>query len=318
MTVSVVIATYNSAGYIDACLDALPEAADGVPLQVILVDSCSPDDTVARAAGHPEVEVHALADNVGFARSNNVGIRQASRETLLLLNPDTVARPRSIRILHEFLVGHPACAAVGPRLLDADGHLQPSAGDLPTLIGTAAHAATLNRLVPRDEARRAAWFASLGRVLPRSASRLADHGRARSCEVVWAAAVALRREALERVGLLDEGTFMYGEENDLCARFKKDGWTVWFEPSATVLHYGGGAAPFRPVLAASFYRSRLRYFARNGSVAERLGAPLAVAVGLALRPAVVGLAERDASAAAAAARFSAATGMRLLSAGRAL
>jgi hypothetical protein len=248
-----------------------------------------------------------LRDNVGFACANNRGIEKAAGETVLLLNPDTVPAPASLRLLHEFLQTTPACGAVGPRLETPDGGLQPSAGALPTLLGTFVHAAGLNRLLPRDERYRARLHAVLGRVIPRAASRLSGHTDARRCEVVWAAAIALRRAALDQIGLLDEGLFMYGEENDLCARLLRGGWQVWFLPSSRVVHIGGGSAPFRPALAASFYRSRRRYFRRNGAAWQATLALPVIAGGLAVRPAVTALSERSLRAAAREAAFAART-----------
>jgi hypothetical protein len=314
---SIVVVTFNSRSYVDGCLDALPAAADGLETEVIVVDGASADGSAAHVAQRGDVAVIPLRENVGFARANNRGIERASGDIVLLLNPDTVPAPGSLRLLHDFLGATPACGAVGPRLETPDGVLQPSAGALPTLFGTFVHAAGLNRLLPRDERRRARLHAVLGLVMPRSASRLSDHAVARRCEVVWAAAIALRRTALDQIGILDEGLFMYGEENDLCARLLRGGWQVWFLPSSRVLHIGGGSAPFRPALAAWFYQSRRRYFRRNGAAWQAALALPAIAGGLALRPATAAAAERSVRAATREASFAAQTLRLLLTGGTA-
>lgn len=307
-TLSIVIVTHDSAGFIEPCLDAAAAACGGLPFEIIVVDSASQDNTLAVLGRRAEVRVLPLHENVGFAAANNRGIAMAAGDTIVLLNPDTVARPDAFAVLQRFLERHARCAAVGPRLETADGSLQPSAGALPTLIGTFAHAATLNELLPRDEFRRERLYGLARRMLPRSASRLASHeADARRCEVVWAAAVALRAGPLRQVGLLDESGFMYGEENDLCARLRRAGWEVWFEPAAEVLHYGGTLSPFKPALAASFYAARLRYFSRYGRRLERRLAPLAIGAGLALRPLVRSAVARSLRELTSTARFSAAT-----------
>lgn len=308
---SIVVVTFNSRHCIDACLDALPRALDGLAAETIVIDNASSDGTAEHVATRRDVTVMPLERNVGFARANNQGIARTSGETVLLLNPDTVCAPQSLRLLHEFLAADPRRGAVGPRLETPDGVLQPSAGALPTLLGTFVHAAGLNRLLPADEGRRARLYTVLGRAIPRSASRLADHGGARRCEVVWAAAMAVRRVALDEVGLLDDRLFMYGEENDLCARLLRGGWEVWFLPSSRVVHVGGGSAPYEPFLAASFYQSRGRYFRRNGTPLQAaLSSPVIVA-GLALRPLVGTIVGRSLTAGVREASFAARTLDRL-------
>jgi len=315
--VSVVIVTHNSAGYVGACLDALGPACEGVTTEVLVIDTASGDETLTRLERRPGLEILALGANEGFARANNRGIRRARGATVVLLNPDTVARPGSLAELHRFLTAAPRRGAAGPRLVTGEGKLQPSAGGLPTLLTTFAHAAGLNRHLPSDEASRARLHAMLSLVMPRSSGRLGDHlAEPRRCEVVWAAAVALRAAALEEVGPLDEGLFMYGEENDLCARLGRAGWEVWFDPRAEIVHFGGGSGAFAPPLAAQYYRSRRRFFRRHGGVARRLAAPLAILGGLLMRPLVALFAGRGAAAMRREARFSLATAAGLAAAGR--
>ena len=316
--VSVVIVTHNSAAYIDACLDAVGPACDGVEAEILVVDTASSDDTVARLDSRPGIDVLALNANEGFARGNNRGIRRARGRTVVLLNPDTVARPGSLTTLHRFLDREQRCAAAGPRLIAGDGVLQPSAGGLPTLMTTFAHAAGLVRFLPSDEAARARLHRLFGRLLPRAGARLADHAeRPRRCEVVWAAAIALRAAAIAEVGALNEDLFMYGEENDLCARLGRAGWEVWLVPEAEVLHFGGGSGAFAPPLAAHFYRSRLAYFRRFAGERGRLAASLVIVAGLVLRPLVALLTAGGIARMRSEARFSGATAVRLAGVSRA-
>jgi N-acetylglucosaminyl-diphospho-decaprenol L-rhamnosyltransferase len=310
--VDVVIATYQSGCHIDACLDSLAAAAPGVRLRVIVVDSASSDDTRERVKRRDDAELLALDENVGYARANNRGIDRTDAPFVYVLNPDTVSRPGSLAALIEFAVGTPACGVVGPRLLNADGTLQPSAGGLPTVLRTFAYASGATKLLPRDEARRQRLHEVLGPVMPRSTSRLSDHRVPHRCDVVSGAAMVVRGDVLRALGGFDEGTFMYEEETDLCARLAARGWQTWFAPQAEVVHLGGGSSPFTARLASAFFSSRLRFFRRNRGLATYAAGCGAVAAGLAARPAVTAIAERDFSAAGREAQLAVATARLLL------
>jgi N-acetylglucosaminyl-diphospho-decaprenol L-rhamnosyltransferase len=283
-TVSVVIATHNSAGYIVPCLDSLLDMPSDVHTEIIVVDSASTDDTCSLLASRPDVQVLSLAQNVGFGAANNLGISRASGEYLFFLNPDTVVMPGALESLLGSLHRRPRCGLVGPRLVNDDGSLQASAGAAPTVVRTLVFAAGLHRLLPRDERARARLYAGLRAVMPLSADRLADHTVARQCDVVSGAAMLLRRRALPRGTAFDEGSFMYEEETVLCHRVRNEGWEVWFEPAGVVLHHGGASSPHTPRLAAEFYRNRLRFFRQYGTTSQCVGLLPAVVCGLMLRP----------------------------------
>jgi len=313
-TVSVVIVTHNSSGYIVPCLDSLLDVPSGLDIEIIVVDSASTDDTCTLVASRPDVQLMSLAENVGFGAANNLGISRAGGEHLFFLNPDTVVTPGALEALLASLHRRPRCGVVGPRLVNDDGSLQPSAGAAPTVLRTLVFAAGLNRLLPKNERARAQLYAGLRAVMPLSADRLADHSVARRCDVVSGAAMLLRRRALPHAPAFEEGSFMYEEETVLCHRVRDAGWEVWFEPAAVVLHYGGASSPHTPRLAAEFYRSRLRYFGQYGTKFQGIASGPAVVCGLMLRP-LLGLFPASATTSVLAeARYSLETLRRFLAA----
>jgi GT2 family glycosyltransferase len=231
----VVIVHYNTPALLAACLQSLAALPEAAQLEVIVVDNGSPDVAAARAAtaAWPGLRWWANTQNRGFAAASNQGLRLARGRYCCLLNSDTRVRPGALAALMAYLDREPGLAVAGPRLLNADGSLQPSCFRLPTLWRTWGDGLLITRLLralpPLDDYGR--W----------------PHDRARRVESVSGACRMVRRAAMAQVGLLDERFFMYAEEADWCRRFRRAGWAVGFCPQATVIHLGGRAADHPPV-----------------------------------------------------------------------
>ncbi len=136
VSLAVIIVTYNSRREIDTCLNSLFADLGTRPAQVIVVDNASSDGTVARVAAQwQQVLLLAQTTNRGFAAANNIGLATIASDAVLLLNPDTVVQPGAIAALLAALDTHPNAGVVGPMLLNADGSLQPSCRDFPSLFG---------------------------------------------------------------------------------------------------------------------------------------------------------------------------------------
>jgi N-acetylglucosaminyl-diphospho-decaprenol L-rhamnosyltransferase len=249
MDVSVVIVNWNTGDLLRRCLASLRAACSADTFEVIVVENASTDDSVRRAeaSGQP-FRLIQMDVNAGFARANNVGIREAKGGTVLLLNPDTEPRPGSLSALVRFLREHPA-SVVGPRLLNTDGTLQPSCRTFPTTLVLALLFLKAHRLFPRLSP------------LRRYDMEEFQHDAERTVDQIMGACMALPRAVLEKVGLLDEGYWIWFEEVDWCRRARARGIDIWFTPRAEVVHHGG--VSFRQVLPVRkewrFLRSALRY-----------------------------------------------------------
>jgi N-acetylglucosaminyl-diphospho-decaprenol L-rhamnosyltransferase len=276
-SIGVVIVSFNTCELLRSCLESLRGGA--LPLRVVVVENGSRDDSTAMTrACFPEAELIALDQNVGFAAGTNIGLRRlvvgswelgvgVSPPTpdpqlpnpgyVLLLNPDTVVHPGAIEALATFLDAHPRVGAVGPRLLNTDGSVQPAAFRFPTL------AMTLLDLFPPGQALPGRLYGSWW------------HGRYPHEQCAEApfpidhplgACILTRRTVVEQVGLLDERFFMYVEEIDWCYRIRQAGWAIWQEPHARVTHVGGAAtSQFRSRMLIALYDSRLRFFRKHYS-----------------------------------------------------
>jgi N-acetylglucosaminyl-diphospho-decaprenol L-rhamnosyltransferase len=275
-SIGVVIVSFNTCELLRGCLESLRGCA--LPLRVVVVENGSRDGSAAMVrACFPEAELIALEHNIGFAAGTNAGIQglgigdreQGAQESpipspqspaldyILLLNPDTVVHPGAIEALAAFLDAHPRVGAVGPRLLNIDGSVQPAAFRFPTL------AMTLLDLFPP------------GQVLPGRLYGSWWHGRYphELCadtpfpiDHPLGACILARRAVVEQVGLLDERFFMYAEEVDWCYRVREAGWAIWQEPRARVNHVGGAAtSQFRSRMLIALHDSRLRFFRKHYS-----------------------------------------------------
>lgn len=236
--VSVIIVVWNARELIDRCLEAVLGAGGaGVELEVIVVDNASSDDTVERVRSHwcardARVRLIETGTNGGMAAGNNVGMRAASGDSLLLLNSDAFLEPGALQAMVDRLhaVSDATLAAVAPQLRNTDGTLQRSLRGFPTTWRYATELLYLRRMAPRSQICNAFYGGGL------------DTSRAQRVDWVTGACLLVPRAAIEAVGLMDESFFMYGEEVDWLRRMHRVGRSVWYEPAAQVVHVGGGSA----------------------------------------------------------------------------
>lgn len=194
---------------------------------MIVVDNASTDGSGAMVqAEFPEVNLMEQPENLGFSPANNLGIALASGEWIILLNPDTELRPGA---LAAWLAAHQAHGAgiSGPRLLNTDGSLQPSAWKVPGLSSAFQELIGLQRLVGGHGY---------------AASRFATDFEP---GFVSGAAMLFHRDWIARVGVLDPVLF-WCEDTDLCMRFTAAGGSCWFISGADIMHVGGESAKRNP------------------------------------------------------------------------
>jgi hypothetical protein len=224
---------------------------------VLVFDNASTDGSAeAVAAEYPQVRLEVSPENLGFARANNRAASSAQGRFWLLLNPDTAVHPGAVDVLVRYLASQPRVAAVGPRLVNPDGSLQPSIERLPTIYNEWWRLLHLDHLYP---------------VSKYPQSTLASR-RPQRVEVLAGACLLLRREAVEAAGLFDEEYFVFSEEIDLCDRLVEQGWELHWVPEAVVTHLGGQST--RQVADQMFielYRNKVKFFRkRRGQISAWL------------------------------------------------
>ena len=236
MKLSIIIVNWNIREDVVNCLRSIEENQPRCEYEVIVVDNASTDGSAeAVRQKFPWVRLIVNEQNLGFAAGNNVGLKKASGEYVLFLNSDTIVHRGSFDGLVSFMDGNPEVGGCGPKLLNQDGTVQPSARRFPTLRGI-LHYYTILRVVPifRSEYRK--WH-----------MRDFKHDRRMDVDQVKGAALMARRSIVEELGRMDEAFFMYYEEVDLCYGIKQAGWRVAFVPDVAITHLGGRSMNRMPV-----------------------------------------------------------------------
>ena len=246
MKLSVIIVNYNVRPYLTACLDSVQRALEGIESEVFVVDNHSDDDSV-EVINRNYTWVHLInnRENLGFSKANNIAIRQAQGEYILLLNPDTVVAEETLKGVIDFMDQHPKAGGAGVRMHNADGTLAPeSRRAIPT---------------PFVAARKMLGFTK------RYYMSYLSWDAPAQIEVVSGAFMLLRHKAIYEVGMLDEDFFMYGEDIDLSYRLLQGGWQNWYLPY-DIVHYKGQStskSDFRYVHV--FYQAMLIFFHKHYS-----------------------------------------------------
>jgi len=264
---SIVIVNWNVRGFLQKCLlsiysprvhDSTAEsrpsllsfAVGSLSIETIVVDNASTDGSVEMVRhAFPHVTLIANADNRGFTGGNNQGTGASQGRYVLLLNPDTEILDGALIQMVTYMDAHPDVGALGPMLLNPDGSVQPSRRRFPTPATAFIESTTLQSWFPHHRLLRDYY------VLDKPDDAIA--------QVDWVdgACLLARREALDQVGLLDDGYFMYSEELDWCRRAKAAGWQIVYFPQARVMHHRGQSSEqVKAFQIIRFNQSKIRYF----------------------------------------------------------
>ena len=282
MDLAVVIVSYNVKTLLRDCLSWLLRSLRDSPAlqaQVWVIDNASTDGSADMVRDEfPQVRLVASQENLGFAGGNNLALQalgfltqsgpdqpqQPRPRHVLLLNPDTVVLDEAPAKLVRFLDRHPSAGACGPRLVYPDGRFQHAAFRFPNLPQI-----FLDLFPPPGRLSQPILNSALN---GRYSRRLYENRQPFPVDFVLGAAMLVRATAIQQVGLLDEGYFMYCEEMDLQRRLQAAGWSIACVPTALVIHHAGAStSQFQGAMQVALWRSRLKYFRRyHGYVFNRL------------------------------------------------
>ncbi len=225
---SVIVVNYNTRHLLQEMMAALLHAAEGLSLQIIVIDNASRDGSVEYIrANWPQLELIANSTNVGFGRANNQALPLLRGRNVLLLNTDAFVAAESLQVALAQLERHADCGILGVRLTGRDGSVQPSCRYFPTPWNILLIRTGLYRIFPGTQlVDDATWN---------------DH-QAAECDWVPGAFFMIRRAVIDQVGLFDPRYFLYFEEVDFCRTAKGAGWKVLYCPDTDVVHIGGESA----------------------------------------------------------------------------
>ncbi len=259
MKLSIVVVTWNSAADIDACIDSINY---GEEFEVIVVDNASTDATVENLRRHHHLTLIENAGNLGYAAANNQGIKLATGEYVLLLNPDTRTTLGALDALSSYLDEHPKVGAVAPRLVGRDGTTQFSIRSLPTATSLFWELIGLSRLFPKS------------RVFGRWKMKYFDYERTAEVEQPMASCLMLRKAVLDSLAPnsslltanfpMDEQFPMFYNDVDLSKRMADAGWKTVYLPDARVVHrHGASTKQVRAKMIRESHRSAFRYLRKH-------------------------------------------------------
>lgn len=242
--ISVLIPAYNGAPWIAETLSRLAGAAGGIPLETLIVDNASTDETASICRRQAEARLLPNEANLGFSCAVNRAARSAQGEILVVINQDLYLEPGALKTIREFSSSKKA--VVGGALSFQDGSSQASCGPFPSFWGT------LWRLLLPKSIRK-------NHILPLSAEE------AQPVDWVTGAFIAFPRELFDRIGGFDEGYFMYYEDVDFCLRARRAGFPSYFLPSAKAVHVNPHSArgDVPAWLRQEIRRSQVTYFSKH-------------------------------------------------------
>jgi len=272
---SIIIVSFNTREILRRCLRSIVESPhhevigssddndlgtpQTFPLQtplrceVIVVDNSSSDGSAEMVKREfPSVKLILPRENLGFARATNLGLKASRGNMLMLLNPDTEVVGDALPLLAQFVLDNPQLAAASPALIFPDGRPQHGAFRFPTLWMSFIDFFPLNHRLINSRLN--------GRY------RVPDDEHPFPIDHPLGAAMMIRREALDDIGLLDEAFFMYCEEVDWCIRAHRRGWQIYQVPKARIVHHvGQSTGQFKERMLVELHRSRYYLFRKHYS-----------------------------------------------------
>ena len=277
---TIIIVSYNVRYYLDQCIQAVQAAAEGLEVEIIVVDNHSSDDSVEFLREHYRDQIILIAntDNPGFSKANNQGLAIAQGRYNLLLNPDTIVGEDTLSTCVAFMDAHPQAGALGVKMIDGTGTFLPeSKRSLPTPWVSFYKIFGLSSLFPNNK--------TFGKYHLSFLSKDENH----PIEILSGAFMFMRREALEKAGFLDEDFFMYGEDIDLSYRILLAGYQNHYLSDTTIIHYKGESTKKGSLnYVRVFYQAMIIFAQKHFSGRYRQGFNLAIQIAVYARAFLAG------------------------------
>lgn len=261
MDLSIAIVNWNSGYLLGKCLDSIYRTVKNLDFEVFVMDNASSDFSLKCLKRFPDVKLVRNKRNLGFAKANNQAIRISKGEYVLLLNPDTIILEDSLENVVSYMGKNLDVGVLGCKLLNLDKTIQPSCHAFLSLAHVFFEVSQFDRLFPKTK-----FFVKFFKPLSRLKLFMNYSVPNKTAEVdsVMGSCYMIRKKALEKTGLLDEGFFLYHEEMELSYRMWQQGYKVIFYPYASIIHWNKDSTKKVPDLV--YYercRSILHFFKKH-------------------------------------------------------
>jgi GT2 family glycosyltransferase len=229
LSISIIIVNWNTEDMLCDCLDSVYANLGTLDAEVFVVDNASNDRSVERVRKNfKSVKLIVNQKNLGFAAANNQALKICTGRMVLLLNSDTIVLDDVLQKSVAYLDANPKVGAIGCRVLNTDGTMQPTCSRFPSILNLLLQISGLSKLTWPD-------------FFDRYQMRRWDRTTERDVEVISGCYLLVRKEVVDKVGGLDEDFYFFGEETDWCLRISKMGWELKFAPVGQIIHHGGGS-----------------------------------------------------------------------------
>lgn len=232
MDLSIIIVNYNTKELLKQTIQSVIDTTKNIQYEIIVSDNNSTDKSIEMIEKYfPEVKLIKNKDNLGFPKGNNVAIKQALGRYILLLNSDTVVIDNCLEKCIKYMDLHNNIGVLGCKVALKDGQLDHACKrGFPTPEASLFYMLKLHKLFPDNK--------KFGQY---TLSYLHED-EINEVDSLTGAFMMLKREVIDKIGLLDENFFMYGEDIDWCYRIKEAGWKVMYYPEAKIIHYKGASS----------------------------------------------------------------------------
>ncbi|KRE75424.1 glycosyltransferase family 2 protein [Paenibacillus sp. Soil750] len=250
MDLSIIIVNYKTKDLTLACIGSVFSSTTSYSYEIILIDNASNDGTIHSVNElFPQVVTVTNAENVGFSKANNQGIRIAKGRYVLLLNSDTIVQEDTFQTMLLFMDENPIVGASGCKIVLPDGSLDKACKrGFPTPSASFYYAFGFAKLFPKIHRFNQYQLGYL------------DPDQQYPIDSLVGAFMLVRRETIAQVGMLDEEFFMYGEDIDWCYRIKEAGWVNYYYPRTQIVHHKGASSRRKPYkIIYEFHRAMILF-----------------------------------------------------------
>jgi len=254
MDLSVIIVSYNVKYFLEQCLLSVRKASESIDCEIFVVDNNSADESCSMVKSEfPEIKLIINPTNRGFSAANNQALKLATGRFILILNPDTIVEEDTFCKCISFMENHPDAGAVGVRMIDGKGRFLPeSKRGIPFPGAAFCKMIGLSHLFPKSKQFNKYYLGYL------------DEKKKTKADIISGAFMFLRREAVLKTGLLDEDFFMYGEDIDYSYRMLQTGFSNYYFPDTSIVHFKGQSTSKEDLnIFIAFYKAMIIFVHKN-------------------------------------------------------
>lgn len=224
--ISIIILNYKAKGLLKNCLNSIYRYTENLDFEIIVVDNNSKDGVKKMLeTNFSKVKFIQAKKNLGFSKGNNLGIKKAQGKYLVIINPDTTLIENSFKKMRDFMEEHKDIGIIGPQLINPDRSIQYTRCNFPEF---------LMPIYRRSFLKKINYFK---KKIDLYLTKDKDYNQTIKTDWIFGACLFVRKEAIDKVGLLDERFFLGFEDLDWCKRFWQYGYEVWYFPKTKIIHY---------------------------------------------------------------------------------